>query len=136
MRRKTVARRIKTYKQRIRHVVEKCTAEGCNGTRRYDEGPIVLRESDMLACGLEPAGLLDFAAPKTALRCWVGGGAVHIAEVCREGVELADMHGKPIAFRFNETTVVIRPGQDAEKVWARWWKKKYGKTPRQSARER
>jgi len=44
----------------------------------------------------------------------------HISEVCRKAALIAESHGKPVHFVFNETHVMVQPGESKETIQSRW----------------
>lgn len=49
-------------------------------------------------------------------------GGEHISSVCQKAVQMADGHKEPVEFTFNDTVVVVQPGENAEAVEQRWGK--------------
>jgi hypothetical protein len=45
---------------------------------------------------------------------------IHISKACREAVALADRAQRPVAFDFNDTPVIVEPGEDPKAVGNRW----------------
>jgi hypothetical protein len=50
------------------------------------------------------------------------GAGSHISAVCLEAVMAADKNNTDVEFSFNDTAVIVHPGEDAEAVAARWQK--------------
>lgn len=44
----------------------------------------------------------------------------HVVDCCREAVGIAAAAGRPVAFRFNDQVVVVRPGDDPDAVALSW----------------
>lgn len=70
-------------------------------------------------------------APANAERCYAGAGG-SIGECVTEGVKLAKLLKKPVAFEFNGKTVVCREGDNPERLYRKWWSEMYHETPEQS----
>ncbi len=85
-------------------------------------------------CGhvVEPYALMPHehleGAPADAL-CAAVAGSFGIFAVCREAAELAGRAGRPVAFDFNDHLVVVRAGDDPDRVARSWWQRAYGETP-------
>jgi hypothetical protein len=73
--------------------------------------------------------------PSDALVCTAVYGS-SIFEACREGVELAQMTGRPIAFECNGSVAILRADSDPVAIAKAWWKRAYGRTYEQSMAER
>ncbi len=67
-------------------------------------------------------------APADAL-CASVVGSFDIFTACREAGELADRTGRPVAFDFNDHLVVVRAGDDPDRVARSWWQRAYGESP-------
>lgn len=44
----------------------------------------------------------------------------HISEACERAAKLATQYNEPVAFTFNDTAVVVQPGESAAGVESRW----------------
>lgn len=130
-------KKIRTYQQRIRHVVEKCSMHSCDGTRRYDVHPTLMtyEEYDQRYNHKLEARESLANAPANAVLAYAGAGS-QIFEACKEGVELAKEYDAPIAFEFNGKMVICYSWSTPEEVGRQWWQDSYGKTPEQSFAER
>lgn len=73
--------------------------------------------------------------PANAVVCWAGAGS-SIFEACKEGVTLARVFGRSVAFEFNESVAVCHADDDPEQVAKQWWRRAYGKTYEQSMADR
>jgi hypothetical protein len=58
-------------------------------------------------------------APENAEQCIVVSGA-HVSSAVTEGIGLAKMLGKPVAFLFNDTPIILHADSDAEEALRRW----------------
>ena len=74
-------------------------------------------------------------APNNAVRAFVVG-ASSIFDACKEAADIAKRSGDPVAFEFNGQTVVLRPGDNADKVARDWWQKQYNETPEETLARR
>lgn len=73
--------------------------------------------------------------PADAYVCTAAPGGT-INEACREGIEIAKLVGRPVAFQFNGAVAVLRADSDPVAVMRAWWKRAYGKTYEESMAER
>ena len=73
--------------------------------------------------------------PADAVVCSAMGGST-IFEACAEGVGLAKVYGRPVAFEFNGAVAICRADSDPNTVAKVWWKRAYGKTYEQAMKER
>jgi hypothetical protein len=82
-------------------------------------------------------GLDDYAvdAPSDAIRAFVVGSN-DIFTACREASDISRKAGAPVAFRFIDRTVTVRPPDDPTAVARRWWMEEYGETPEQTRARR
>lgn len=74
-------------------------------------------------------------APNDAIRAFVCG-SWDIFTACREAADIAARSGQPVAFEFNGSCVVVRPGADPGIVARRWWINTYNETPEETAARR
>lgn len=74
-------------------------------------------------------------APNDAIRAMVIG-SFGIWAACVEAAEIANRAYEPVAFEFNDTCMVVRPGDDPDRVYRAWWRDTYGETPEETARKR
>lgn len=110
------------------------TCSACQGT-----GNVHKRESFSLWTPEEYAQFRSFEDEKTKLDpkckggddlpanvviCMVRGGA-SLFKTCKEGVTLARVYGRPVAFEFNGTLAICWADSDPEDVAKRWWKRLY-----------
>ena len=68
--------------------------------------------------------ITDGRVPADAYVCTVAAGA-SINDSCIEGVQIAALVNRPVAFEFNGMAVVCRPGDDATTVADDWWQRAY-----------
>jgi hypothetical protein len=74
-------------------------------------------------------------APHDAYVCTGVPGAT-IFEACKEGVTLAAIVKRPVAFEFNGAVAVCREGEDPGAIAKAWRIRAYGMTHEQAMRER
>jgi hypothetical protein len=96
------------------------------------------------ACGGHGATLQAFAlasadyvvdAPSEAIRAMIVGSS-DVFQACREAADIANKSGEPVAFRCQEHTIVVRPGDDPVVVGRQWWLQEHGETPEQTIARR
>ena len=73
--------------------------------------------------------------PRDAYVCTAAAGA-SIFEACREGVEIACIVQRPVAFEFNGAVAICRADSDPTAVAKEWWKRAYGQTYEQAMANR
>ena len=74
-------------------------------------------------------------APPNAILAMVAG-TYDITTACKEASDIARKSGRPVAFEFLTQTVVVAPGDDADRVMRKWWQREYGETPEQTRAKR
>lgn len=63
---------------------------------------------------------LPEGAPEGSIRAAALAGS-EISASAREGVEVANAEGRPVAFAFSGVLVVCRPGDDPREIVRKWW---------------
>lgn len=86
-------------------------------------------EEEQQKLGWEPKHVKG--APVGAELCSVGAGA-DISTTIKEGIWIAGQLGKPVAFEFNDRTVVCYSHSDADALYREWWQAVYSETPEES----
>jgi hypothetical protein len=127
-----------SFKSRTRTVRERCWVRGCDGHITRKIQPMLLTPDDQLELygGRFPIERVK-GASAGSIECSTRGTAdVTIQGACGEGVEIAGKLGRPVVFDFNGVLVVCQKDDDPEKLWRKWWKKRYGETYEQSVRRR
>lgn len=84
---------------------------------------------------LAPTDRAVLDAPNEAIRAYVRG-ASSIFDACAEAADIAKRSGEPVAFRFTDSTVVVKPGDNGDKVARDWWQRTYNETPEETAKRR
>jgi hypothetical protein len=101
----------------------------CNGSGKTHH-----REHFNLSTPEESGHELD--VPEDSLVCDVIGGCPSIFECCKEAASMAGTFKRPVAFQFNQTVAVVRPGQDPTEAAKTWWQTEYGRSYEESMRDR
>jgi hypothetical protein len=74
-------------------------------------------------------------APDDAIRAFVVG-SFDIFTACKEAADIAAVAHQPVAFQFNNQTVVVRPGDSPDAIARQWWQVEYNETPEQTMARR
>lgn len=81
-----------------------------------------------VAYALHPSESPLDGAPDDAICAFVGG-SFDVFYAAREAGDLARQAERPVAFRFIDHVVVVRPGEDPDQAARAWWFLQYEEAP-------
>ena len=116
-----------SIKDRTTYTVETCYTCKREGWKREHRPQLMLPDEQAELFGKENIHRKTVEpVPEESIICWGGHGTIH--QAVTEAIALSKVQQRPIAFDFNERTVVCYPWSDFRKVVDDWWVRIYGRT--------